>query len=88
MSMERIPNKSEQVTIDELLRIKLERSENEDPELFFKKIFDFVNELKTCIPSEELNSLKLYHVLIGSSDRPDGFDLPEGEIERFIREEL
>jgi hypothetical protein len=39
----------------------------------------------------KLNPIRLYHVLIGSNTDSESvklFDLPNGEIEKFIREEL
>ena len=54
------------------------------------KILSFVASLeKEGIKKDVLDNFKIYHMLIGSTIgiRPE-LDLPDGRLERFIREEL
>lgn len=52
-----------------------------------ERITDFLKGVQEKFPDESYNA-KLFHMLSGSSERPEGFDVPGGLIESFIRKEL
>lgn len=89
--MER-PPKNEEALVQELKDILIQRSEAKDALEYHDKTLSFTKQLEEELSKEELLGIRLYHVLIGSTpdpDRPtDSFDLPDGRIEKFIREEL
>lgn len=85
----------EQKLLEELRVIKSVKMREEVPDeeinARYDKIVAFGEELLREIPRETLSKFRLWHVLIGSTvspkDAPE-LDLPDGRIERFIREEL
>jgi len=55
------------------------------------KVVDFLRGLKNeGIETSTLKNYKIYHLLIGSTvdGTQTGLDLPDGRLEKFIREEL
>lgn len=53
------------------------------------KIYDYYTQLLQSHPDSDLRKVRLFHTLIGSTPVEsyiERFDLPGGEIERFIRE--
>ncbi len=79
-------NQSEKVV--ELKALYRQKAEEGDIIEMNEKMNEFLDLLKEKYPNDLLNKSQLYHVIIGSSfieeSSPD-FDLPEGEIEAFIR---
>ncbi|HEY9584332.1 MAG TPA: hypothetical protein VJI33_02025 [Candidatus Paceibacterota bacterium] len=63
-----------------------------DPAVFarLEKIVSFSRSLASVHGREKLIDCKLYHLITGSSDyvKAKDLDLPDGSIERFIKEEL
>lgn len=83
----------EQKITNELRDILAEKFKktNEDFMENYRKKITFIKLLRDTYSVEELIKHKLYQILSGSTPRLDEsplFDLPDGEIEHFIREEL
>ena len=44
----------------------------------------YINGLKAIYPIEQMKGTELYQRLLGGSETPKNFDLPNGELEKFI----
>jgi|GEM_PF-3064193 len=80
----------EALILDSLRKILEEKRRSNGPFLTQDKVTDFIRTLKKeGVDAKTLNSCKIYHVLIGSTDGTETrLDLGDGRLAKFIREEL
>ncbi len=59
-------------------------------DLMHPRVRQFTKEIQKKYPPEKYNNSKLWHLLIGSTpgEKDVDFDVPDGDIENFIRNEL
>lgn len=91
-NMEGTPDTSEQERFDELKERMSKAYGRAVRDLsILKRIEDFMGDLRERHDETDLLATRLYHLIsIGSTslEPTTQFDLPDGSIERFIREEL